>query len=295
MLKSMTAYGRALIHNAIGRFTAEIHSVNKRHLEISLQIPREILRFEVSLKKWIATIVGRGQIYLKITIEYDQILPLKAKPNLPLVRELKAAWEMIAKEAGFPLEAKDFAHFLTEQNELIAFEENVQDETLMGETLHNLVNMALEKLVEMQIQEGRLLIKDFNQRLDKVKLDLDHIAILAPHASEKYRQKLMKRIEDLTPGYADNESYVLRDVGLFAEKVDITEEVVRLNAHLSQFNTLLEAQDGIVGKKMDFLLQEMLREANTICNKTSELEVIQHSLEIKSELDRMREQIQNIV
>lgn len=294
MLKSMTAYGRASLSNNLGRFSVELKSVNRRHLEIAMQLPPELMRFEVSIKKWISRVVLRGQVFVKLTAEFDEVSPFVAKPNLSLARNLKAAWDAIAQELNIPVEQAFQLSMLTIQEKIIVFEENLLDEEAFQETLHNVINMALEKLTDMKLVEGRLLLNDFMTRVDKLQTHLKKIALLVPAAEERYRQRLFSRLEELLPKLPENEISVVREVALFAERSDITEEIVRFDSHLKQFADLVNASDSGIGKTLDFLLQEMLREANTISAKSSELEIAQLIIECKSELERMREQIQNI-
>lgn len=294
MLKSMTAYGRAALSNNLGRFSVELKSVNRRYLEIAMQLPPELMRFEVNIKKWISRVVLRGQVLVKLTADFDSISPVVAKPNLNLARHLKAAWDAIAQELNIPAERAFKLSMLADQEKIITFEDNLLDEEAFEETLHNVINMALEKLTDMKLTEGRQLHNDLLTRLDKLQARLNNIALLAPAAEERYRQRLLKRLEELLPGLPENENSVIREAALFAERIDITEEIVRFDSHIKQFTNLINGSESGNGKTLDFILQEMLREANTIGSKSSELEISQLVIECKSELERIREQIQNI-
>lgn len=292
-IKSMTAYGRASLEHAVGHFSAEIYSVNRRYLECITTLPRELQRFESDIKKWVALAVSRGQITIKIFAEFIETSPLYAKPNLPLARQLKEAWMAIARELHLPDDSFKL-EMLANTNGLIDYESNFQDEETFRNILHNVLNSALKRLVEMKEIEGRALEKDILARLDRIVAALNKIALKAPSATHKFRKKLVDRLEELLAGSVENEERILREVGIYSEKIDIAEELTRLESHLQQFKNLLIEPVEAVGKTLDFLLQEMHREINTVGTKATDLEVSQLVVEIKAELERVREQVQNI-
>jgi len=294
MLKSMTAFGRTTLTNPNGCFTVELQTVNRKHLEINVFIPRELLRFEVDIRKWISSAISRGQVTLKLSALFNNASPLNAKPNLPLARQLKHAWDKIAEDLGLPPEKGFSLDMLSEERDIILYEDNLQDETVFKNDLQNAVTMALDKLMQMKLIEGAALHKDIAQRLQKLRALIQPIHALAPTATTKYRQKLVERLNELLSGHIENEERILREVGIYAEKIDIAEELTRLDSHLQQFGDLIEYSEDSIGKTLDFLLQEMNREINTIGSKSSELEISQIVVEAKSELERIREQIQNI-
>lgn len=289
----MTAYGRATLDHAVGHFTAEVQSLNRRYLECTIILPRELCRFESDIKKWVSSVVSRGQVSVKLHAEFFNSTPVDAKPNLPLARQLKAAWDEIAKELHQPKDSFKL-EMLANIEDIIIYDSNLQDEETFRNILHNVINMALTRLLEMKEIEGEAMEQEIIQRLNIISDSLKKIAVKAPTATKKFRQKLVERLEEILAGSVENEERILREVGVFAEKIDIAEEIVRLESHINQFKDLLEKPMGSVGKTFDFLLQEMNRETNTIGSKSAELEVSQLVVEMKSELERIREQVQNI-
>lgn len=287
----MTAYGRASLATPLGKFTIEIHSVNRRYLEVSTFLSREWIRFDPEIKKWISEKIARGAVTVRVSIVPEKESPFVVTPNLSLALQLKSAWDQIAKaldlKEGFDLK------MLAREPGILLYEENIPAENEYQESLKRVVEHALDELVKMRSREGKALESDILKRLKFLQEAIDRINLKVSGATDKYRQKLMARLEEILPEHVENEERVLREIALFAEKVDISEEITRFRSHLSQFEKLLN-EDKAVGKTLDFLIQELNREANTIGSKSSEIEIIKTVLEIKSELEKTREQIQNI-
>lgn len=294
MLRSMTAYSRASLTTSLGHFTAEIQSVNRKHLEVNAFLPKELLRFDSEIKKMLNDLVSRGQINLKIFATFDQQAPVVVIPNLPLVRQMKAAWDQIAKELNLDAARGFTLEMLADQEDVLLYEENLQDEELYRVAIKNVVELALKDLIAMKIREGVALQQDISLRLNNLRRCIGLIADKTPGATQKYRQKLIERLEELLSGCVENEERILREVAVFAEKIDISEEVTRFQSHLDQINALLEGSASSVGKTLEFFLQELNREANTVGSKSSDVEISRLVIEIKSELEKIREQIQNV-
>ena len=294
MLKSMTAFGRACITVPIGRFTVEIQSVNRKHLEINTLLPKELVRFDSEIKQWISTQVFRGQIIVKVTVCFEKDSPTSVSPNLPLARQIKSAWNAIAEDLGLDPDKSFSLSLLSAESGVLLFDQDLKDEAVYRQGLKEGVEEALKYLVAMKLREGNTLKGDIAARLVRLEKSINLIAEKAPEAPKKYRQKLIERLEEVLKGCVENEDRILREVCVFAEKVDISEEITRFNSHLKQFESLLEGQFGGVGKTMEFLIQELNREANTIGSKSSDVEIVHQVVDIKAELERIREQIQNI-
>ena len=291
MLKSMTAFGRASIATPIGRFVAEIQSVNRKFLEISTYIPRELSRFDLEIKKWIGEAINRGQVNFKLNVAFDEVAPVSVRPNMPLVRQIAKAWQEIQQELG--LKGEIDLNILAANEDVLIFDENIQEENRFREAIKEVVTAALKELVQMRIVEGKALAQDIRKRLEILSKALESIEEKAPDATTKYRQKILERLSEISPGI-ENEERLLREVAVFAEKVDITEEITRFRSHLSQFEELLKEPQDSVGKTLDFLVQELNRETNTIGSKSMDVTVSKQVVGIKSELERIREQIQNV-
>ena len=275
-----------------GHFTVELSSVNRRHLEINCHCPPELLSFDVDFKKWIAAAVSRGAINVKLSIQLTESSVVTLKPNLVLARQLKGAWDAISQdlgmENGFKLE------MIAEVEQIILQESDVSIKEELREVLHQLFHEALEQLVAMKDLEGKTLWNEISGHLETIRSVIPEIELLAPEAVKRLQNKLRERIEEAVPGVIDNEDRILREICIYAKNVDITEELARLKSHLDQFRDLLNDKEVRVGKTLDFLVRELNREINTIGSKCSELKISQHVITIKTELERIREQIQNV-
>lgn len=295
-LKSMTAYGRGVSSFVYGRFSIEIQSVNRRFLEVNITLPKLFMRFEMDIRKQVAFHVGRGMVNVFVTWAPDLSQPASVKPNLSLARALKRAWEEIA--ADLSMEQSIPLDLLAQEKGLISYEEEIHDEALYRDALTVALKEALERLNEMKLHEGKSLVSDISRRLDHIDREISHINSLAFNSAEKLRKRLNDRLEELFKGSPENEERVLREIAIYSDKVDITEELVRFKSHLSQLKHFLEKQLGTKeetrGKKLDFLLQELNREINTIGSKASDFTIASSVVAIKSELEKIREQVQNI-
>jgi uncharacterized protein (TIGR00255 family) len=293
MLKSMTAYGRASLNTKVGHFVIEIQSVNRKFLEVNVFLPRELNQFDIELKKWLMPYLARGQVTVKVNVTFEGAVPFLVRPNLPLVRQLKEAWDEIARE--LKLDVDEFRLSLLANTEgLLSYEENRNEEDHYRIFLKQTMEMALKGFLQMKTQEGMILQADIAQRLEKMRQALQVIEQKMPFATKKYREKLIARLDELVPGHIENEERILREIALFAEKIDVTEEMTRFYCHLAHFEELIHSTALSVGKTLEFVLQELNREINTIGNKSSDLDIARAVIDIKSELERIREQIQNV-
>jgi len=293
MLKSMTAYGRATFNAPQGHFVIEVQSVNRKFLDVHVVLPPELSQFEIELKKWILPYLTRGQINIKVNVSFENTVPFIVQPNIPLARQLKASWTKMAEE--LQMDAKDFfLELLVKQEGLFRLEENQEQDETYRHILKQTLEAALKALVGMKNQEGALLQADLTSRLEKIRHTMQLIEHKAPYATQRYREKLQQRLEEILPGQIENEDRILREIALFAEKIDIAEEITRFYCHLIHFEEIMQSEAHGVGKTLDFVLHELGREINTVGNKSSDLEVARAVIDIKSELERMREQIQNI-
>jgi len=291
MLKSMTAYGRASLKNSLGLFTAEIQSVNRKFLEVNSYLPSEFARFDNEIKKSVSALVARGLVNVKLAFLPESKTTVAIRPNIPLAKQLKNAWDEIAKE----LKTEDIFELELLQNEknLMIYTEDLTDESLYLESILTVLSAAMRQLVAMKDKEGQELQRDILVRLEKLKIAIEGIDRLAPDAVLRFRKKLVDRIQEAVPGAADEER-LLREVAIYAERVDIVEEITRFRSHLSQFSDLIASSHTSIGKTLEFIIQELNRETNTIGSKASDVEVTRYVVEIKSELERIREQIQNV-
>jgi uncharacterized protein (TIGR00255 family) len=295
-LKSMTAYGRGNSIFPYGRFLVEIQSVNRRFLEININLPRFLTRFENELRKRIANTIGRGTLNLYISFKAEGALPIAIFPNIPLAHALKEAWEKLKEELN--LEESLPISLLAQEKDLFIFEDELKNEDAYRRALQLALDEALGSLLSMKREEGQRLAEDLHNRISFLRGEISKIQESGQEAPEKYRQKLHARLEELLSGSSHNDERILREIAIYTERIDITEEIVRFKSHLDQMeHTLLKPQENeleVRGKTLDFILQELNRETNTLGSKASDLTVSKHVVTIKTELEKIREQVQNL-
>lgn len=292
MLKSMTAYSRAALHSDVGDFVVEIQSVNRKYLEVVTSLPKELSFLEIELKKWLLPYVSRGQINLKISVAYENTSPIIVHPNLPLARQIKKAWDEITDTLQLKQEFN--LSLLADVEDILLFEDNLKEEDRYRNALKEALEQALERFVHMKMQEGAVLQADIMERIKRIEGWIGQVEQKTPKTVQKYREKLLSRLQEILPGSIESDDRILREVAIFAEKVDIAEEVTRFSCHLKHFEELIESEATTIGKTLEFVLQELNREVNTIGSKSSDLDVARYVIDIKSELERIREQIQNV-
>lgn len=280
MLSSMTGFGRASSDAPFGRLTVEIQSVNRKYLEIFISSPKEFAQYDHEVRKWVGESVSRGQISVRIFLEpsLNSIL----LPDPKVLKKLKMGWDQVAKKAGVDTKEINLP-FLMQY--LPAPKAESSDEELKS-----CVKEAVKALVSMKQTEGKALAKDLSQRIKELERMISEVEKQSPDATEKMRAKLKEKMEEAIGG--EVEERLLREVAFFAERVDISEEITRFRSHIEQFKSLLK--EDIVGRKMDFLLQEMGREVNTVGSKAMDAKIAHLVVAMKSELEKVREQVQNI-
>lgn len=293
MMKSMTAYGRAAGQTPLGKVVIELHSVNRKLLDISMMLPKDWLCYDIDLRKVISSAVERGQVTLRIALDSGD----RKKISKNLTEELtglKKEWDQIAKALGFnPKEAVSLPFLLQQVSASGDKAEKTEDKkTLVA--LIKILKEALEKLDDSKRVEGIALETDLSKHLKEIEEGVESIDAHSKDASIHYREKLLLRIADVCGNQAAADERILKEVALFADRVDITEEIVRLRSHFSQFRATMKSKEKSIGRKLDFFVQEMLREVGTISAKTAETAVSTLTVNLRSILEKMKEQIQNI-
>jgi uncharacterized protein (TIGR00255 family) len=291
MIKSMTGYGRAETKEQGRNIIAEAKSVNHRFLEISLRMPQALFPLEMEFKKKIGEKIKRGRIEIFIRLEAENTNAGEAILNLDIARNYFAALQRLKDEFGLTDEIglKTLAGFRDIFSQPAETEISSDVLNRVAATLEE----ALAMLVKMRREEGTAIYRDMEQRLDAIRGILEMINVRAPQVVAEYQKRLAERIKELTAGYDLDDSRLAQEVALLAEKSDITEEIMRMHSHIGQFVALLQS-DEAEGKKIDFLLQEMNREINTIGSKSNDAEIARQVIDAKSELSKLREQAQNI-
>jgi len=294
MIKSMTAYSRASASSPLGRLVVEIHSVNRKMLDLSLYLPRELLRYDIEVRKWLSQWLERGQITLRLTVQSEGFSG-KLFSNYSLqLKALKDNWDKLAKELGYdPGKAIDLS-FLVSQLQIVAAPDTKEDEEAVRAALKSIVDDALQELLKMKEMEGKTLALDVQKRLKIIEENIAAIELKKEQPLVHYRKKLGDRMKEIGHLQGEAEERILREVALLAEKLDVTEELVRLRTHIEQFRRHLASQERAIGRTLDFLTQEMHREINTLGSKSADSEISSYVIKVKSELDKIREQVQNI-
>jgi uncharacterized protein (TIGR00255 family) len=290
----MTGYGRAEAVLGGRKYVVEIKSLNHRYLELSLRIPANLLPLEMEIKKKINEHLIRGKIDVTIRretysgIEGSRLLEV----NLPLVKNYYDL--LIQLKDLFNLKEDITLDMMAGLKDVFIPLETLEDEiTVLWEGLAGVLSNAIAALIDMRQKEGEVLGQDLKARLYLINEHLDEIDARAPQIVLEYQKRLVARIRELMDGMVIDESRLSQEVAIMAEKSDITEEIVRFRSHIKQFFEMLKSPEAM-GRKVDFLIQEMNREVNTIGSKSSDAEVSCHVIEIKSELAKLREQVQNL-
>lgn len=291
----MTAYGRGEVETAKQKWVVELRSVNHRFLELSLNLPRRLWALEDRFRKLIKGRLSRGRLDMQLSWESQAEKSLTLKLDKAMVAEVRGVLEDIRQIGSTPesLRLEHFLHF----SDLIVAKEQANQDLEMEETwevVSQAVNQALDLLEEMRVTEGAALAADLAANLEDIRREVGQIAVQAPLLPQLWRERVTARLAELFPeGGPVDETRLAQEVALMAERRDLAEELARLESHLAQFQQTLGIEVP-VGRKQEFLLQEMLREANTIGSKANDLTISQSVLEIKGSLERLREQVQNI-
>jgi uncharacterized protein (TIGR00255 family) len=293
MIRSMTGYGKVEAVLAGRKFVIEMKSVNHRYLEISLRLPGMLLSMESEIKKRIGEQFSRGRIETTVRVDSDGNSEIgdRFTLNLPLARNYHALLCQLNEELN--LRDQITLAMMTGFRDVFIPTEPVQDPVVLWEGLEKVLDEAIRTLTGMRVREGESLQRDLTARLSLAAGILERISGRAPQVVLEYQKRLGDRIRELTGGMVIDESRLLQEVAIMAEKSDITEEIVRFRSHIDQFTDLLTIGDG-AGRKIDFLIQEMGREINTIGSKSGDAEISRNVIDIKSELGKLREQVQNI-
>jgi uncharacterized protein (TIGR00255 family) len=293
MIKSMTGFGRGESTDGIHNFNLEIKTVNHRYNDIIIiKMPKHISYLEEKIKKIIKDRINRGRVEVYINLEYIDESGIEVKVDIPLAKAYKSGMERIMKELDIEDSIK-LSHILS-VSEIIKTERKELDEDITWNCLSTAIEMALDNVINMRINEGINLKNDMETQLIKIEGMIKEIEERSPLVVLEYKEKLKDRIVEILDGDCNiDEERINYEVAFFADKSDINEEIVRLKSHIKQFSRSLEEEKPI-GRKLDFLTQEMNREVNTIGSKANDLIICNNVVDIKSELEKIREQVQNV-
>ena len=288
----MTGYGKGEFEDEFYRFIVEIKSVNHRYNDISVKIPRHISYLEDSIKKAIKERISSGKVDVYVNLEYVMDSSIDVKIDIPLALSYKNALEELKLE--LELEDNIRLNNILSVNDIVKTERKEVDENLVKNGLLKSLGIAIENIVEMKEKEGAELKIDMLDKLENISNYLEVIVERSPRVVVEYRDKLKDRINELLDSnIIIDEDRLSSEVAIFADKSSIDEEIVRLKSHIKQFKYILDEDDAI-GRKLDFLIQEFNREINTIGSKANDIIISKYVVELKAELEKIREQVQNI-
>lgn len=292
-MKSMTGYGRAEGMCEEKKVVVEIRSLNHRYLEVSLRLPAFLFPWELEIKKRITERFSRGKIEATVRMEAQEggEGPGRMVLNLPLLQQHHAL--LLELKEVFHLDGAVTLPMLAGLREAFVTIENGTPRENMWRDLEPILEEAMSMLTAMRQREGDMLWQDMMMRIQLIQVQMEAIRKRSPDVVIEYRQRLQDRVRELTNSLDVDESRLSLEVAIMADKMDITEEIVRFASHLDQFRELVNSKDA-VGRKVDFLIQELNREVNTIGSKSADTDIAKRVIEIKSELSKLREQVQNI-
>ncbi len=293
MISSMTGYGRAESTDNERKIVVEMRSLNHRYLEVSLRLPNLFFPMEMEIKRKIGEHFFRGRVdvSIKMDAESEGEGGNRYSLNLPL---LKNYFSLLAEmKSELNLTDEITLDLLSRFKDVMIPVEAVPDLPACWAKVEPIFYEALAKLKAMRKTEGDILYRDLRDRMGTIRKSLDGIISRTPVLLEEYHARLVARVQELTKGLVIDEARLAQEVAVMAERSDITEETVRFRSHLEQFETMMDSTEA-VGRKIDFLIQEMGREINTIGSKSSDAHISRQVIEIKSELAKLREQVQNI-
>jgi len=286
---SMTGYGKAEYVNEGMNITVEIRTVNNRNLDINTKIPRAFIGLEDVVRGVIKDKLSRGRVDVFVNYKDDSSTSVNVSVNLELAKAYYSASEEIAKSLGI---TNDYSVSRLMSAPDVLSSDGVTDYAEYKDVLISLTSSAIDALNVMRKTEGEKLVLDMKARMETIKGFVDKIKERAPLVAKEYKEKLKDRIETYLQGVEFDEARLLNEVAFFTDKSNIDEELTRLYSHISQFYEIVKI-DG-AGKKLDFLIQEFNRETNTICSKSNDIEITNIGLNLKNEIEKIREQVQNL-
>lgn len=292
MIRSMTGFGHGEVSNDKNqKVTVEMKSVNHRYCDISLKLPKKLAMFEANIRNIMKEYASRGKIDIYVSYEDLSETAVSLHYNQAMAEEYMQVFKKMQED--FNIETKITAEALAKYPEVVTIEEVQQDEEVWWELLEAALRQAAEKFVETRTIEGANLKRDLLGKLDQMAADVAFIEERSPQIIAEYRSKLEEKVKEFLEDSTIEENRIVAEVTLYADKIAVDEEIVRLQSHISSMTDVLESDESI-GRKLDFMAQEMNREANTILSKSSDVDLADYAIELKTNVEKVREQIQNI-
>lgn len=290
-IKSMTGFGRGELEKGGRVWTAEVRCVNNRYLDLKMKLPRGYACLEEKIRKKVTETFLRGRVDLLVSVSGDFSDLHEVKANLALAAGYRDALQTLSEEFG--LEKTITPQLLAAYPDVLVREQKDEDVLVVWELVEKIIDAALESCDTMRAQEGEVLTADLQGRLTFFEKTIAGIEKNIPELLEQRQRNLRERLDKLLTNVQLDPARLAQEIAVMADKTDVTEEIVRLRCHIGQFTLFLAEGNGI-GRKLDFLIQEFLREVNTLASKINDATVAHLTVDLKSELEKMREQVQNI-
>ena len=291
MIKSMTGFGRSETVTDNCKISVEIKAVNHRYLDLGIKMPRKFNLFESAMRTLLKDYIQRGKVDVFVTYEDYTEEKVSLKYNSSLAAEYMESFKKMEAQFGIDNDVK--VSMLARCPEVLTMEQAPEDEEQMWALLEGVVKQAAENFVAARIREGEHLKNDLLAKLDYMLTLVDFIEERSPKVIEEYRRKLEEKVKEMLQINSIDDSRILTEVTIFADKICVDEETVRLRSHIEGMKKEL-ISGGRVGRKLDFIAQEMNRESNTILSKSTDMEISDQAIILKTEIEKVREQIQNI-
>lgn len=291
MIKSMTGFGRSEVVSGARKIVVEIKAVNHRFCEMNVKIPKKLSFFETTIRTYLKKYIERGKVDVFLTYEDLTETNVTVKYNKELAEEYIRYMNQMSED--FQLKSDVSPAVVCRLPEVFVLEEQTIDEDELWSLIQKALDEAAEKFVKSRILEGENLKANLLEKLDSMTQAVDYIEAVSPELIVAYRQKLVDKIAELVDNSVIDENRIATEVVIYADKICVDEETVRLKSHIESTRKILE-DGGSVGRKLDFIAQEMNREANTILSKANSLDVSNKAIELKTDIEKVREQIQNL-
>ena len=291
MLKSMTGYGRVKVENDLREITVELRSVNHRYLDLNIKVPRIYGYLEEMVSKQAQAAIARGKVDIFVSVRAKEGADIRVSPNMAVIQGYVDAIKKVSETYGLSDEATALS-LLRLPDAMEQSKEEADADQLKAE-VSAVLDQALTEYNAMREKEGARLVEDATYRAGLIAQSVDYVEQRSPDCVEEYRQRIAARMTELLDGTELAQQRILQEAALYADKVNVTEEIVRLRSHLAQLETMLKSPAAI-GRKLDFLVQEMNRETNTIGSKANDFQIAKTVVDMKAEIEKIREQIQNL-
>jgi uncharacterized protein (TIGR00255 family) len=294
LIKSMTGYGRGEADQNGRKITVEVRSVNNRYLDCSVKLPRAYLFAEDAVKTRVGQTISRGKVDVFVNIVQTQGEAVSVTVNEPLAQSYVAALRRLSELSGGPADRADWSVTdLARFPDVLTVEKQEEDLDSVQAEICAVLDLALQDFDQMRTREGERLRSDILSRADTIEAYTAQVEERSPQTVAEYRARLEARMQEVLQNTQIEESRLLTEAAIFADKVAVAEETVRLRSHLAQLREML-SQGGATGRKLDFLIQEFNRETNTIGSKCSDIDIAKMVVDMKAEIEKIREQVQNI-